>query len=412
MPNNPFTPINIRRACYAITSSDGITAEISLYGDIVESQPYDYWTGKPLEGDFIIQDEFLKDLNSVVSAGYKKLVLRIHSYGGDAGVSILIHNRLREISANGIETVCIVDGVAMSGGSLIMCACDTVRVNPSSLIMIHKAWSFLFGGYNADDMRAKAKENDGWDKAQVEIYKRKSKLSDTVLLHMMSETTTMTGRDAAEKGFADEVIEDAEPLNIAASANRTSLFVRGRTVHLARGMTAPESIPITTASQAEVNKNTSAETDSEGGNKPMAKNLEELRREDPELAAQVESDVRAAVSAEHDNSEANATNAERQRLAEIDSIAHLYDAETVRNAKYGDNPCTAQEMAFRAAQQAAKTGGAFMANVKSDYAASGASGVGAAPADNNGGNGGAEPTTPEAKQAQARDTVKALLGKN
>ena len=141
----------------------------------------------------------------------------------------------------------------------------------------------------------------------------------------------------------------------------------------------------------------------------MARNLEELRTENPELAAQVESDVRAAVSAEHADSETNATNAERQRLADIDSIAHLYDEETVRNAKYGEHPCTAQEMAFRAAQAAAKTGGAFMAGVKSDYEASGASGVGAAAND---GNGGAEPTTPEAKQAEARANVKALLGKN
>jgi len=141
----------------------------------------------------------------------------------------------------------------------------------------------------------------------------------------------------------------------------------------------------------------------------MAKNLEELRTENPELAAQVESEVRAAVSAEHATSDTNATNAERQRLAEIDSIAHLYDDETVRKAKY-DEPCSAQEMAFRAAQAAAKTGGAFMADVKSDYDASGAGGVGAAPADN--GNGGAEPTTPEAKQAEARASVKALLGKN
>ena len=410
MPNNPFIPISIRRACYAMTNADGNEAEISMYGDIVESQPINYWTGEPVEGSFIIQDEFLKDLNEVVGAGCKKLTLRMNSYGGDAGVSILVHNRLREISASGIETVCIVDGVAMSGGSLIMCACDTVRANPSSLIMIHKAWSFLFGGYNADEMRSKAKENDAWDKAQVEIYKRKCGLSDTVLMHMMSETTTMTGREAVEKGFADEVIEDAEPLNIAASADRTALFVRGQKVHLARGMTAPESIPITTASQADVNNNTSAETDSEGGNKPMARNLEELRTENPELAAQVESDVRAAVSAEHADSETNATNAERQRLADIDSIAHLYDEETVRNAKYGEHPCTAQEMAFRAAQAAAKTGGAFMAGVKSDYDASGAGGVGAAPADN--GNGGAEPTTPEAKQAEARANVKALLGKN
>lgn len=163
-------------------------------------------------------------------------------YGGDAGVSILVHNRLREISASGIETVCIVDGVAMSGGSLIMCACDTVRANPSSLIMIHKAWSFLFGGYNADEMRSKAKENDAWDKAQVEIYKRKCGLSDTVLMHMMSETTTMTGREAVEKGFADEVIEDAEPLNIAASADRKALFINGRAIRVPGECKIPQSI--------------------------------------------------------------------------------------------------------------------------------------------------------------------------
>ena len=411
MPNkHSFVPLNIRRACYAITSNEQNEAEISLYGNIVESQPIDWWTGDPIPGSYIIQDEFLEDLNTVVASGCKRLTLRIHSYGGDAGVSILIHNRLREISANGIETACVVDGVAMSGGSLIMCACDTIKANPSSLIMIHKASVHMCGGYNADELRARAKENDGWDKAQVEIYKRKCKLSDTVILHMMAETTTMTGRDAAEKGFVDEVIEDAEPLKIAASANRTSIIVGGRTVRLVRGMTAPESIPITTASQADVNNNTSAETDSEGGNKPMAKNLDELRTENPELAAQVESEVRAAVSAEHANSATDATAAERQRLADIDSIAHLYDDETVRNAKYGEHPCTAQEMAFRAAQAAAKTGGAFMAGVQSDYQASGASGVGAAPADN--GNGGAEPTTPEAKQAEARANVKALLGKN
>ncbi len=407
MPNSTFTPINIRRACYAMTNQRGDEAEITMYGDIVESQPTDWWTGKPVEGDFIVQSEFLADLNTVVTEGCKKLTLRMHSYGGDCGVAIVIHNRLREISAGGVEVVCVVDGVAMSGGSLIMCACDRVRVNPSSLIMIHKSWCFLFGGYNADEMRATAKQNDAWDKAQVEIYKRKCGLSDTVLLHMMAETTTMTGKEAVEKGFADEVMEDAEPLTIAASADRTALFVKGQKIHLARGMTAPESIPITTASQADVNHNTSAHTDSEGGMKPMARNLEELRAENPELAAQVEQDVRAAVSAENNGTEDRAVTAERQRHAEIDSIAHLYDAETVRRAKY-DDPCTAQEMAFRAAQQAAKNGGAFMAGVRADYQASGAGKVGAAPA---GGEGGLEPATPEAKQAEARANVKALLGK-
>ncbi|MBE6537946.1 MAG: Clp protease ClpP [Ruminococcaceae bacterium] len=404
MPNKTFIPIDIRRACYAMTNANGTEAEISMYGDIVESQPINYWTGEPVEGDFIIQDEFLADLNTIISSGCKKLTLRMHSYGGDAGVSILIHNRLREISASGIQTVCIVDGVAMSGGSLIMCACDNVRVNPSSLIMIHKAWSFLFGGYNADEMRSKAKESDAWDKAQVEIYKRKCGMSDAVIMHMMSETATMTGREAFEKGFADEIIEDAEPLNIAASADRTAIFVKGQKLHLARGMTAPENIPIATPGQGDVNKIT---TKNEGGI-TMAKNLEELRAENPELASAVEAEVRAAATSENAANEANAANTERQRLADIDEIAHLYDAETVREAKYGENRCSAADMAFRAAQKAAKNGTAFMANAASDFAESGAAAVTASPTTPS----GDAPATPEQKLADARTNVKTLLGKN
>ena len=240
--NKLFAPINIRRACYAMVNESGNVAEITMYGDIVESQPIDWWTGDPIPGSYIIQDEFLKDLNTVVASGCEKLVLRINSYGGDAGVSIVIHNRIRELAQSGIETSCIVDGVAMSGGSLIMCACDNVKVNPSSLVMIHKAWCRLFGGYNADELRNLADQNDAWDKAQVSIYSRKCKLSDTVISHMMSETTYMTGKEAVEKGFADELLEDAEPLEIAASADRKALFVNGRTIRVPHECTIPKSI--------------------------------------------------------------------------------------------------------------------------------------------------------------------------
>jgi len=58
----------------------------------------------------------------------------------------------------------------------------------------------------------------------------------------MAETTYMTGREAVEKGFADRLIEDAEPLQIAASADRRTLFVGSRTLHLAPGMTAPDGL--------------------------------------------------------------------------------------------------------------------------------------------------------------------------
>lgn len=291
-----------------------------------------------------------------------------------------------------------------------MCACDNVRVNPSSLIMIHKAWSLLFGGYNADEMRSKAKENDAWDKAQVEIYKRKCGLSDTVIMHMMSETTTMTGREAVEKGFANEVIEDAEPITIAASADRRSLVVCGKTIPLSGRMKAPESIPTISTSRQEdgINTNQSgSDTDSNEGGNLMATNLNELRSENPELAATVEREVRAAMSADNTDAINQATEVERNRLAEIDQIAQLYDDETVREAKYGEHPCTAQELAFRAAQNAAKSGSAFVAGMRSDYANSGAANVSAIPAaDDN-----AEPSVKDSAKAAVEMFNKIKEGK-
>ena len=398
--------LNIKRRCYTMATIAEDSAEITMYGEIVESQPRDFWTGELIDGSFIIQDEFLKDLESVIESGAKKVKIRMNSVGGDAGVSIFIHNRLRELAKSGVELTCVVDGVAMSGGSLIMCACDHVVVNPSSLIMIHKCWSFIWGGYNADDLRAIAKQNEAWDSAQISIYARKCKLSETVISHMMSETTYMTGKEAISKGFADELSED-DGAAIAASADRKSLFVRGRQFHLAHGMTVPENIPTVSTAEAEDINKTSAGTDSNEGGNPMARNLEELRKENPELASQVEAEVRAAVSAENTSAANNATDAERKRISEIDEIAHLFDDETVREAKYGKNPCTAQEMTFRAAQKAAKQGNAFMKNALSDNKKSGANDVTATPGEVEEGKN----KTPEDRQAEAKATVKSLLGK-
>ena len=207
--SNPFrkpAAVSIQKNAYAMASSDGVSAELTLYGDIYETQPTDPWTGNPIKGQFILLDEFLADLKQI--EGCKEITVRMNSYGGDAGVSTTIHNRLRELSRNGAKITCVVDGVAMSGGSIIMCAADTVKAYPSSLIMIHKCWSFLFGGYNADEMREMATTNDAWDKMQSEVYQRKTGLSNAVVLHMMADTTYMTGREAKEKGFVDELLDD------------------------------------------------------------------------------------------------------------------------------------------------------------------------------------------------------------
>lgn len=384
--------VSIQKPVYAMALEDGANAEITLYGDIYEQQPTD-WDGNPIEGPFILLDEFLGDLSQIENC--KSLTVRINSYGGDAGVANIIHNRLRELARDGVKLTCVVDGVAMSGGSLIMCACDKVIVNPSSLIMIHKCWAYLFGAYNADEMRRQADQNDAWDRVQVAIYKRKTGLSDTVLLHMMADTTYMTGREAKEKGFADELLEDATPTDIAASADGRTLFVRGRAVHLTAGMFAPDSIPtVTPEALATVKTNNQPDSGNQQGGNSMT--TEELRAQYPELVAEVEADARASV----DTSAAvsAAMQAERERLAAIDEVAGLFDPALVQEAKYGEKPCTAAELALLAAQKAAKQGSKFLADAMADMEASGADGVEAVPSASD----IAEPNPIEQARADAR----------
>lgn len=233
-------PIDIKKSVYALAVRDGAEAELTMYGDIYESKPIDFWTGEPIPGEYILLDEFLADLREI--EGVRKLTIRMNSYGGDAIVADVIHNRLREMSRAGCETVCIVDGVAMSGGSLIAEGCDTVLVNPSSLIMIHEAWQWLNGAYNVRELLKVAERIDAVDRMQVTIYMRKTQLPEAEIRGMMAETTYMTGLEAVEKRFADGLLEDAEPLRIAASADRRTMYVGRRTLHLSPGMTAPDCV--------------------------------------------------------------------------------------------------------------------------------------------------------------------------
>ncbi len=404
MKNKKTPAVSIRKSVYAMASTDGTSAELTMYGDIYEEQPTNWW-GEPVEGQFILLSEFLEDLKQISSC--KEITIRMNSYGGDAGASNTIHNRLRELARAGAKLTCIVDGAAMSGGSIIMCACDTVKVNPSSLIMIHKCWQFLWGGYNADELREQATQQDAWDKMQVEVYTRKTGLSATVVTHMMADTTYMTGREAVEKGFADELIEDAEPTHLAASADGRSLYVRGKQIHLAPGIFAPDTIPTVTSEASapvETNKKQPEVTGDEGGN---SMTLEELRAKYPNEIAQAEAAARAGA----DTTEVvnTAVQAERNRMQEIDEIASLLDPAAVQEAKYGDKPRTAAELLMESAKQAAKQGKKFLSDLKDDADDSGADGVGAAPpADDKEED---EPKTPESRMEAARAAVSQLFGK-
>ncbi len=383
--------------CYAAAFTDNENAEIILYGDIVRERPHNFWTDEIEEGDFIVQNEFLDDLKRL--EGVKSLTIRINSFGGDTSAALLIHNKLRELSQKGAALTCIVDGVAMSAGTHIMCACDVVKANPASLIMIHKCWSFMFGCCNADDLRETAKGMDAWDASALAMYERKTGLPRDELERMMSDTTYMTGSEAVEKGFADELIEDAATPDIAASADGHSLFVNGREVRLMPGALVPKDIPVMSIKSKKKTK--PSDNIEKGGQKPMANTVEELRNEYPELVAQLE----AAAKAKAGNPADDAVKAERKRLEEIDAVAGLFDAETVNAAKYGDTACTAQEMTYRAAQKAVQQGRQFLKDAEDDARESGVQNVEASGHTGEPETGG---DTPQAMAAQAKADVAAF----
>ena len=110
---------------------------------------------------------------------------------------------------------------------------------------------------------------------------------------MMADTTYMTGKEAVEKGFANELLDDAEPVEISASADRQTIYAKGHALHLRPGTKLPGNIPMAKATApVAATANTPAAPaaqSNEGGHTTMATTIEELRKENPELCHQLES---------------------------------------------------------------------------------------------------------------------------
>ena len=371
-------------------------AEITLYGDVMSRQPTDWWTGEPEPGLYITPEGFMEDLAAVKDKGH--ITVKLNSCGGDLYTGIAIHNALKTLSG---EVNVVVEGIAASAASVIMCAGDTVTVYPGSLVMIHGVSVYLWDSLNIQDMKQLMKGMDASERAVAEIYNAKTGIAVDTLRGMMTKETWLTGREALEKGFADNLLEDEEDPDMSMSHDRKVLYVNG-IGHNVEGLRhIPGTIPIRKSAKPAARpaaniRPTNQAAKPEGGKNHMT--LEELKAQEPDLVSQIEQAAVGAATAQT----TDAVTAERQRLAAIDSIAaSIPDQKMVHDAKYGDNPCTAQELCFRVMQQSAASGQNFLANYEADGAASGVGDVGAAP------NGGAGVNQEEQDAADIQAVVAA-----
>lgn len=378
-----------------VVNDEDNSAEINLYGEVVSSRPVDWWTGEPVPGNFIAVDELLNELDELNSKD--NITVHINSVGGEFYAGLAIYNRLRNLKAS-VTTVN--DGLAASAGSIIFMAGDKGKrkVHAGSNLMIHGVLNFLYGYYNATDLREEIKELEAHNKAAIAAYVEATGLDKETVKTAMSKDTYMTGEEAVEAGWADEVItgEGAAPINMKLSPDKSCLMVNGHAVAACLFGKLPEGIPEMTAEEfAALSTPTSGSephNDSEkpapqarnnnsenGGNAKMEiKTQEELRNAFPELVAQIETAAKA-----------EGANAERNRIQEIESVqAAIADTQLIADAKYGEKPMNAQELAFAAMKAQAATGAQVVANIATDAATSGAAAVAATPA---------EPQEPKAK---------------
>ena len=359
-----------------VTDTGNNTATIDMYGEVVETQPTDWW-GNPIDGQFIRLDEFLNDLKAL--EGKSSVTIHINSVGGSFYAGLAIYNRLRTLGAS-ITT--INDSLAASAGSIIFMAGDKGKrkVHAGSNLIIHGVLTMLWGYYNIPDLRGVIKELEAHNKAAIAAYVEATGLDQDAVKAAMSKDTYMTGQEAVDAGWADEVISGgAEPV-MKLTPDKSTLMVNGHAVAACLFGKLPDGIQqMTDAEYAALSapnvtdpamRGGNIELESGGNENMEIKNVEDLRKAYPDLVTQVENAAQA-----------NGASAERQRIQGIESIQNaIGDAEMVRNAKFGEKPMNAQELAFAAMQKQAAVGAQMLGSLNADTKNSGAGNVNPTPA--------------------------------
>jgi ATP-dependent protease ClpP protease subunit len=326
---------------YNFVELEDNSVEITMYGNVVQDRPIDFWTGEPIPGLFIVLSEFLQELEKIKEK--EQITVRINSGGGELYAAISIYNRLKELK----NVITIVDGLAASAASVILQAGKIRKVYAGSQVMIHGASLFLYGSYNIQGLEEKKKSLEAANHAALQSYLERTGLEIEQIKEDMKITSWMTGKEVIEKGYADELIADKK-MELMVDQKEATLYVN--------------QIPMCTQMFLEMPKNLKK---IEGEEKM---DLKELKEKYPNLVQQIQEDGKEQVQNQIDQ----ALQKERERLKAIEEIESIIgDKELVKAAKYGENKMTAQDLAFVAMKKQAELGENFFRNMLEDTKKSG-----------------------------------------
>lgn len=340
-------------------ADDGLSAEVNLYGEVVESHPVDFWTGEKVSGLFIALDEFVETLDTLKYMASVRF--NINSPGGSVDAGVAIYNKIRELAAGGVDVTTRVEGAADSAASIILQAGTRREVALGSEVMIHGASTLLVGFYNSIDLGEAKQMIDSTDARLAEVYANHTGKTIQEIKRMMKNTTWMTAAEAVENGFADSVVD--YDLTVEAIKGVKNGYRINGIPHVLRngipagwgapeqGMAARDAKTVTDGIKPyDINKSKEE--------KPMT--VEELTRQYPEIVDEIRNTAAAEAKAAVDNAVASAVEAERQRIKDIEGIQNsIADMDMVNEAKY-TKPIDAKELAFMAMQKQAKAGDGYL----------------------------------------------------
>lgn len=355
---------------YNITLTGANDANLDLYGEVVSDRPRD-WDGNPIQDGYIVASELLADLDALATKD--NITIHINSVGGDLYAGVAIYNRLKELPAN-ITT--INDGLAASAASLIFQAGDTRKVNAGSNLMVHQAMGFLCGYYQLPDLQQVSRQLRAANNTAIAIYAEASGRDKDAIKRMVDAETWLTGQETVDAGLADEVIGDEEDIAMSLSGDGKHIIVNGVQLSTHGMHNLPAGLPVMPANLIRSNAEQSADDKNflEGGNPMEIKNIEELKAAYPDLMEQARAEA-------FDAGKADGVAAERERLQGIESIENsIQDKELIHDAKYGDAPLNAEQLALKALQKQSALGAVTIQNLQADTKESGVEGVTATPA--------------------------------
>ncbi|MDE6053583.1 MAG: Clp protease ClpP [Lachnospiraceae bacterium] len=326
---------------------------------------------------YIVLVDFLNDMERLKSKS--KVTFHINSPGGEVFAGISIYNRMKEFK--GIVST-VVDGLAASAASIIAQGGTKGhrKVCNGSLTMIHGASSFMFGRYNANELKESIAQLNAIDKSLAEVYANCTGLDQEKVRNMISKTTWMSAQDAVDNGFADEITDMGQPVTMSINKDRSIMIVNGIPMSVKGFMDIPDYIQVceevTTGKQPDVIENIQT-----GGEKHMT--LEELMKQDPELVDQIRNAAIQSVQTDTQQAVSAAVTDELNRLKSIDEIAgKIADKALVEKAKYGEARMSAADLALEVLKSQNDIGQAFLNNMKEDIQNSGTKGIAPVPNSN------------------------------